>query len=167
MKNIVIINKKNPDKRIKYDIKFFCGRGSPAGNINNFRGVSSFETIQVGSVEEACNEMKKVTSRYMLDKKNSYPKSKEFREYMRKILMEVKSGKRVALECYCLNFDSEQGIKSGHRCHSYDYKILIEKTIREYPCKDFNVILDEWLNDLSYTEIFYKEKIDHGNNIAP
>lgn len=159
MKSIVIINKKNPDKKIKYDIKFFCGRGSPAGNIYNFRKKSSFETMTVGSVEEACDEMKKITSKYMLDKKNFYPKSKEFRDYMREIFNEVKRGKKVALECYCLNFDSEQCIKSGHRCHSYDYKILIENIVTRYPETSFDVILSDWLNDLSYTEIFSKKDI--------
>lgn len=159
MKDIVIINHKNPDKRIKYDIKFFCGRGSPVGNIYNFRKKSSFETVSVSSIEEACDEMKKITSKYMLDKKNIYPKSKEFRDYMRNILRAIKDGKKVALECYCLNLDHGQGIKSGHRCHSYDYKILIEKIATEYPEKTFDAILENWLEDLSYTDIFAKKSI--------
>lgn len=168
MKDIVIINNKNPDKRIKFDIKFFCGRGSPVGNTFNFRKSSSFETVAVGSIDEACDEMKKVTAKYMLDKRNMYPNSKKFREYMREILIALKSDKKVALECYCLNFDSGNEIKSGHRCHTYDYKMLIEKIFNEYPDRDFEVILNEWLNDLDYKKIFSNnKKNNHGNNISP
>jgi len=156
MAEIKILHKRNPNNKIRYDRKFYCGRGSALGNEFNFRAASSFETETAVSVEDACKKMKLRTAKYLSDKDGRFKRSEEFKKTFREILTLYKSGKNIALECYCLNYDDGLGIRSGHRCHTFDYKILIEKIAAEYPEKDFHDILAEWVDDESYAEVFSK-----------
>lgn len=123
---IAIVHKRKKHPDIQYDVLIYCARGSALGNEFNFRTSSQFETHSAGSRDESCDQMRLQMLKYLLDDKNMFPKSQKVKDAFNHIFREYRSGKSVALECYCLNHDPKTGIREGLRCHTEDIRTIVE-----------------------------------------
>lgn len=130
MSSIIIVNKKQPNSQISYDIKKYCGRGSVLGNEFSFMKMSQFETSQVKDRDEACDKMRLMLLKYLMDDKNLFPKSHKVKEAFNEIYSIYRKGNKLALECYCQNSD-EDGIVDGKRCHTEDIREIVY-TVERY-----------------------------------